>query len=139
MRLSVRGLISSKLCGSSANHLHAPAKIRGSICLDPSPRSIEAHENSHETSVLESDWTAAIMLVLRGVDSSLEGFSGSDLCAVPQAGHPDGLPPNFENPPSLQPTVIAIVAMIMPFTVAVTTGRLFANRSLKLADCESGT
>ncbi|GAW15331.1 hypothetical protein ANO14919_047400 [Xylariales sp. No.14919] len=58
-----------------------------------------------------------------------------DLCAIPLAVNPDGLPPNFENPPSLQPTLIGICVVLLTFSVVITAGRLYANKSaLKLAD-----
>ncbi|KAI0542088.1 hypothetical protein GGR58DRAFT_497444 [Xylaria digitata] len=61
--------------------------------------------------------------------------SGVDLCAIPLAVNPDGLPPNFENPPSLQPTLIGISAVLLTFSVVITAGRLYVNkRALKLAD-----
>ncbi|KAG6357707.1 hypothetical protein INS49_013586 [Diaporthe citri] len=67
--------------------------------------------------------------------SGLDAFSGLDLCAVPLASHPDGLPPNFENPPSLKSALIAMIAMMTPFAIVITSGRLYANRTaLKLAD-----
>ncbi|KAF2962822.1 hypothetical protein GQX73_g10753 [Xylaria multiplex] len=60
---------------------------------------------------------------------------GIDLCAIPLAVNPDGLPPNFENPPSLQPTLIGISAVVLTFSVVTTAGRLYVNkRALKPAD-----
>ncbi|KAI2608033.1 hypothetical protein GGR54DRAFT_393506 [Hypoxylon sp. NC1633] len=42
---------------------------------------------------------------------------------------------SFENPPSLEPALIAVFAVMASFTIPITTGRLYVNRNgFKLAD-----
>ncbi|KAI0891048.1 hypothetical protein F4806DRAFT_484457 [Annulohypoxylon nitens] len=58
-----------------------------------------------------------------------------DLCSIPLGPNPDGLPPNFENPMSLQSAVIAISAIMLTFAIVIVMGRLYVNRnSFQLAD-----
>ncbi|CAJ2508297.1 Uu.00g094830.m01.CDS01 [Anthostomella pinea] len=55
------------------------------------------------------------------------------LCAISLES--SGLLRNFENIPSLQPAIIAIAALMVPFVITITAGRLYVNRhSFKLAD-----
>ncbi|ORY06676.1 hypothetical protein BCR34DRAFT_571221 [Clohesyomyces aquaticus] len=64
-----------------------------------------------------------------------EMLQGVDLCLVPAAPAPDGRPPNFVDPPSLQPAVVAITTVMLTIAFIVLAGRLFVNRkSLKLPD-----
>ncbi|KAH7114328.1 hypothetical protein B0J11DRAFT_584759 [Dendryphion nanum] len=62
-------------------------------------------------------------------------FPGVDLCLIPAGVAPDGRPPNFVDPPSLQPAVISITAVMLALAFVVLAGRLFVNRkSLKISD-----
>jgi hypothetical protein len=64
---------------------------------------------------------------------------GVDLCLVAAGVAPDGQLPNFVDPPSLQPAVIAITTVMLTLAFLVLAGRLFVNRkSLKLPDCAFG-
>lgn len=67
----------------------------------------------------------------------MDQLQNVDLCTLPLSANPDGSPPNFDDPPSLQPPLIALTAILLPFSVVITAGRLYINRhALKLADCE---
>ncbi|KAI0544085.1 hypothetical protein F4679DRAFT_60721 [Xylaria curta] len=67
--------------------------------------------------------------------SLAEQFAGIDLCAVAYGTNPNGSPPNFENPPSLQFTLIGVLAFLIFFAVIITSGRLYVNKhNFKLAD-----
>ncbi|OTB00282.1 hypothetical protein M426DRAFT_39596, partial [Hypoxylon sp. CI-4A] len=58
-----------------------------------------------------------------------------DWCSIPAGRNPDGLPPNFENPQSLQPTFIAISSIMLTLAIIITSGRLYVNRNtFRLAD-----
>ncbi|KAK8043984.1 hypothetical protein PG993_004008 [Apiospora rasikravindrae] len=73
------------------------------------------------------------MLAVR--QNPLDQYQDVDLCAIPLGLSPDGLPPNFENPPSLQPATIAISVVMIMLAVTITAGRFYVNRrSLKPAD-----
>jgi len=66
-----------------------------------------------------------------------EMLPGVDLCLIPAGSAPDGRPPNFVDPPSLQPAVVAITTVMLTLAFLVLAGRLFVNRkSLKLPDCK---
>lgn len=59
-----------------------------------------------------------------------------DLCAIPLEASPDGRPPNFLSPPSLQTTIITISAIVLFFAIFITAGRLYVNKAfMKAADC----
>lgn len=63
---------------------------------------------------------------------------GVDLCTIPLEVRADGLPPNFDDPVSLQATAIAITVVCVTLAVLVFSGRFFTNRrNLKAADCSS--
>ncbi|KAI0473338.1 hypothetical protein GGR56DRAFT_698381 [Xylariaceae sp. FL0804] len=67
--------------------------------------------------------------------ASVELPEGVDPCSIPAGVSPDGSPPNFVDPPSLQPAIIAISAVLLPIAITICAGRLFVNRkSLRLAD-----
>ncbi|KAH8892600.1 hypothetical protein GQ53DRAFT_822805 [Thozetella sp. PMI_491] len=51
-----------------------------------------------------------------------------DLCAIPAGIPPDGVIPDFENPPSLAPAMIATITILSAASVSITFGRLYANR-----------
>lgn len=62
-----------------------------------------------------------------------------DLCAIPAGKPPDGVTPNFVNPPSLAPAMIAVTATLSTISVLITAGRLYVNkRRLHASDCKSG-
>ncbi|KAI1478785.1 hypothetical protein F4774DRAFT_144272 [Daldinia eschscholtzii] len=65
----------------------------------------------------------------------MEQSQDIDLCSIPVGANPHGLPPNFEDPPTLQPATIAISVITITIAVIVTSGRLFINRkAFRLAD-----
>ncbi|KAF2966392.1 hypothetical protein GQX73_g7171 [Xylaria multiplex] len=65
----------------------------------------------------------------------MDQFPNVDLCALPLSANPDGSPPNFDDPPSLQPILIALTAILLTLATVITAGRLYMNRNaLKLAD-----
>ncbi|KAK6953886.1 hypothetical protein Daesc_003848 [Daldinia eschscholtzii] len=65
----------------------------------------------------------------------MEQSQDIDWCSIPVGANPHGLPPNFEDPPTLQPTTIAMSAITITIAVIVTSGRLFINRkAFRLAD-----
>lgn len=60
---------------------------------------------------------------------------GVDLCQLPTAPSPDGRPPNFVNPPTLQSAFIIVATIMLSAASTVLFGRLWHNRkSLKLSD-----
>jgi hypothetical protein len=65
-----------------------------------------------------------------------ELFPNVVLCLFSAGTAPDHRPPNFVNPPSLQPAVIVIAAVMVTLAFVVLAGRLFINRkSLQVSDC----
>lgn len=59
-----------------------------------------------------------------------------DLCAIPGGHPPDGVLPNFENPPSLAPAMIAVMTLMSTFSILIVAGRLYVNRTrLHASDC----
>ncbi|KAI1272900.1 hypothetical protein F5Y07DRAFT_279012 [Xylaria sp. FL0933] len=65
----------------------------------------------------------------------MEQSSEADLCTIPLAANPDGLPPNFQDPSSLQSTTIGLASVLVTIAIVVTTGRLYVNRcALNLSD-----
>ncbi|KAI0817115.1 hypothetical protein GGR55DRAFT_693413 [Xylaria sp. FL0064] len=59
----------------------------------------------------------------------------ADLCTTPLVANPDQLPPNFEDPPSLQSTTIGLASVLVTIAIVATTGRLYVNRcALNLSD-----
>lgn len=62
--------------------------------------------------------------------------AGLDLCLFPAGTPPDGQLPNFENPPTYAPTVIAVSVVVLFFAALFTGCRLLANRKkLTWGDC----
>lgn len=62
--------------------------------------------------------------------------AGLDLCLFPAGTPPDGQLPNFENPPTYAPTVIAVSAVVLFFAALFTGCRLLANwKKLTWGDC----
>ncbi|KAI1177089.1 hypothetical protein F4777DRAFT_543702 [Nemania sp. FL0916] len=58
-----------------------------------------------------------------------------DLCAIPAAPSPDGGPPNFHDPVSLQITITVIAAIVFTLAAVTSAGRLYVNRRcLKISD-----
>jgi hypothetical protein len=59
-----------------------------------------------------------------------------DLCAISGGQPPDGVLPNFENPPSLAPAMIAVISLMSTFSILVVAGRLYVNGArLHASDC----
>lgn len=62
--------------------------------------------------------------------------AGLDLCLFPAGTPPDGQLPNFENPTTYAPTVIAVSAVVLFFAALFTGCRLLANwKKLTWGDC----
>lgn len=62
--------------------------------------------------------------------------AGLDLCLFPAGTPPDGQLPNFENPPTYAPTVIAVTVVVLFFAALFTGCRLLANwKKLTWGDC----
>lgn len=60
-----------------------------------------------------------------------------DLCAMPGGQPPKGVVPNFENPHSLAPAMIAVISFMTTLSVLVVAGRLSVNRAnLHASDCK---
>lgn len=59
-----------------------------------------------------------------------------DLCQIPAGTPPNGGMPNFTDPESLQPTLIAVTAITTSLALVITAGRFYVNKSqLRWADC----
>lgn len=60
---------------------------------------------------------------------------GSLLCKFPAGTAPKGVTPNFENPPTYAPAVIAVTVIVLFFAALFTGCRLLANlKSLTWSD-----
>lgn len=69
--------------------------------------------------------------------SSLTIPPGTDLCQLPAAMPPPGVVPNFVDPESLAPALIAVSAVMLTWSTIFIAARLWMNwRDLKLADCK---
>ncbi|KAJ4861648.1 hypothetical protein T069G_02602 [Trichoderma breve] len=67
--------------------------------------------------------------------SSLTIPPGTDLCQLPAAMPPPGVVPNFVDPESLAPALIAVSAVMLTWSTIFIAARLWMNwRDLKLAD-----
>lgn len=61
-----------------------------------------------------------------------------DLCAIPGGQPPDGVLPNFENPPSLAPAMIAVISLMSTFSILVVAGRLLHVKQARLCASDCG-
>lgn len=61
---------------------------------------------------------------------------GYDLSQIPSGPPPDGVQPNFTDPPSLGPAIIGVSATMIFLAGVFVTGRVIANvRKLGWSDC----
>ncbi|KAI1390247.1 uncharacterized protein F4822DRAFT_428586 [Hypoxylon trugodes] len=51
-----------------------------------------------------------------------------DNCSIPDADPPDGITPNFINPPTMAPTLISIAVVLNVWATVFVVARLYANR-----------
>lgn len=54
-------------------------------------------------------------------------FGGLDLCAFPAGTAPEGVKPNFTNPPTYAPAVLGVSVVVLFFATLFTGCRLTAN------------